>query len=780
MKANQQNAKKKNMSLQLVGGGAGGGALAGLILLGGALALVTTFAFKRKQHSKSEKNKHKKDSSNKSIEEVDHKSSLGQGLSFLLQDSLSPHLNDHFSSNGTEDTQDKVSTHFLLDESSDTNVGNDEEIDILEKERNNYFCDESTVNREELAVPAADSSLPLKLEEVGDSYNDWQVPLRIDGNDQELVKAAHTDDQLGLDGKTHEQGEASDGNAKTITERKEILVEGAQSNQPGTDDDSHKLEEEFEEAGEIILEKRKEPTEEAVRDHARLDQMPHMGGEECDYDAGIINEKGEELIGEVVAANGMILSEELEATTMNGDQDILCSDGTVLTENETETQTCDLKKPELLLRLIDGSSVTKPGDNDLFEERLVVEDTKILKEDEANEPAIQEDHGKVQDREQTQLVEANGDNKEYYNTYRENTNDQFEEADEISVENDQQMQSWDECQKIHINGDQEKYNSSKLLPEINAFHSNGFEVQEFSFPPLDSPSLVKPGKLHKHDSAETTLHMEVINPMEKDGLSEEVSAYQIILENKPSVQSAENDEMRIHDDGGDSAAAKGEETLKSSLEDIAQPTKLFEEEDNNDGSKEEEEAVEIIHRENLEVEHNLQTTQEEHDNNDSVDGGEYDNDNDCDDGDVEDDSDEDIENDTEEEDNVEEVEESSETTGDSSSLDSNTEAIWPDESVLEFSEKVNDMQANNLNFKEIVEKDSYVKFNSHKLKDYDGDSFMMAYSEKLSADAATLKQATRIFNMKFWFLSLLVPFLLLLWVSLSQLDYFTSFHYHFE
>ncbi|KAK1372958.1 hypothetical protein POM88_029151 [Heracleum sosnowskyi] len=111
------------------------------------------------------------------------------------------------------------------DESSDTNVGNDEEIDILEKERNNYFCDESTINREELVVPVVDSSLTLNLEEVnkmndsleeievmkinkesmttdcnqvGDSYNDWQVPLRIDGNDQELVKAAHTDDQLGI------------------------------------------------------------------------------------------------------------------------------------------------------------------------------------------------------------------------------------------------------------------------------------------------------------------------------------------------------------------------------------------------------------------------------------------------------------------------------------------------------------------------------------------------------------------------------------------------------
>lgn len=92
MKGNQENAKKKNMSVKL-GGGAGGAGLAGIILLGGALALVTTFAFKRKLKSKSEKN----NSSNKSIEKVDHKLLVGEGLSFLVPDSLSPHLNHHSS-----------------------------------------------------------------------------------------------------------------------------------------------------------------------------------------------------------------------------------------------------------------------------------------------------------------------------------------------------------------------------------------------------------------------------------------------------------------------------------------------------------------------------------------------------------------------------------------------------------------------------------------------------------------------------------------------------------
>ncbi|KAK1403796.1 hypothetical protein POM88_003401 [Heracleum sosnowskyi] len=116
--------------------------------------------------------------------------------------------------------------------------------------------------------------------------------------------------------------------------------------------------------------------------------------------------------------------------------------------------------------------------------------------------------------------------------------------------------------------------------------------------------------------------------------------------------------MQIGDDGGESVAAKGEETLKINLEDIPQPTKLIEEEDSNDGNKEEDEAVEIIQRDNFEVEHNLQMTQEEYDNNDSVDIEEYDKD--YDNGDVEDDSDEeDIDNGTAEENNVEEVEESS-------------------------------------------------------------------------------------------------------------------------
>lgn len=247
-----------------------------------------------------------------------------------------------------------------------------------------------------------------------------------------------------------------------------------------------------------------------------------------------------------------------------------------------------------------------------------------------------------------------------------------------------------------------------------------------------------------------------------------------MLENKPSVQLARNDEMQSYNDVGDNVAAKGEETLKTSIVDIAQPIKSSEEEVNNDDNKEDEKAVGIIQRENLEVENNLQLPEKD-DNN--INKDEFENN----DFDVEDDDgEEDISSESEEEDNVEEVEESSETTGDSS-LDSNTEAIWPDESVLEFSQKVKDIQANNQKyFREIKEEDSYVKFNIHKVEDDDGDTLMTGHSDKLSADTTTLKQPTNMFNLKSWFLSLLVPFLLLLCLFLSQLSYFASFHYHLE
>lgn len=679
------------------------------------------------------------------------------------------------------------------DKNGETNVRNDEDMEIIRgKARDDTFCDEFVIIREEVPVRVADSLLPLMLEvnkkndtlgevevmkvdketmttdcnQVGDACNDLQLPLRIDGN-----KKPHSDDQLGLDEKALKQGEECDGKGDTIIQRKDILVEGAHSVQPGTDDDPCKLEDECDGNGKIILEEGDELIQAAVVDQTRPDEKPDMRGKECDDDPGIVIEKGEELIGEA-AANEMILSEELEATTMYGDEDVLCSDGTVLNKNDIET--CNSKIPELLLPLIDSLSVTKPGDNDLFEDHLVVEVTMILKGDEANVSAIAEDRSKVEDMEQTQLVEANGDNKEYYTIYRENTNDKFEEADVISVKNDQQMQSWEECQKIHIDVDQEKYNSDKSLPEINTFQGNGFKVQEFSFPPLDSPFLFKPGKLHKYDSAETTQQVEVINTTETDGLAEEVFAYQIVLENKPSVQLARNDEMQSYNDVGDNVAAKAEETLKTSIVDIAQPIKSSEEEVNNDDNKEDEKAVGIIQRENLEVENNLQLPEKD-DNN--INKDEFENN----DFDVEDDDgEEDISSESEEEDNVEEVEESSETTGDSS-LDSNTEAIWPDESVLEFSQKVKDIQANNQKyFREIKEEDSYVKFNIHKVEDDDGDTLMTGHSDKLSADTTTLKQPTNMFNLKSWFLSLLVPFLLLLCLFLSQLSYFASFHYHLE
>ncbi|XP_017252522.1 uncharacterized protein LOC108223003 isoform X2 [Daucus carota subsp. sativus] len=799
MDTNQQNLKKKNMSVKLVARGAGGGGgagLAGMVLLGGALALVTTFAFKRKQ--KSEKNK-QEDSLKKCIVKQDHEILGGEGLSFLVQDSLSPHADnqqDH-SASGTVATQDEVCRKILLDENKEIIVGNDEEVDNEEKARDGASGDESSISKEEFLVPVDGSLLLLKPEEVNeknespeevdeetmtadcnqvaDANNDWQVQQRIEGNNQEQVKASHATDQLGLDEKARKQEEECDGNGMTIIDRGEILVEGGQTNQPvGIYDDSHKLDDECDGNGESILEEREEPVEAAVVDQARPDDKLHMRGEECDDDAGIITEKHEELVGEVVAADEIILSEELEVTAMYGDQDTLCSAGTVLMENKIET--CDSKEPELLLPLTDSSSVIKPGDNDLSEDHLVVEDTKILRGDDANEAAVQEDESQVKDKEQTELVEANGDNKEYYKICKENGNDISEEADEISVENDQQMQPGEEFQKIHIIENEEKYDSGNFLPEINSFQHNGFEVPEFSFPPLDSPSLSKPENFHKYDSAETTLHVGVINPVEKDGLAEEAFACQMMLENKSTAKSAQNDETQICDDGGDNAAAKEEETLNTSLVDTAQPTNLSEEEDNNDDSKEVE-AVEITQRENFEVENNLHLPQKDLDyDNDNIGGKETENDEG-----VEDDYDEeeeDIDNNTEEDD----VEESSETTGDSS-LDSTAEAIWPDESELEFSQKVRDMQGNKQqDLKEIEEEDSdsYVKFNSHKLEDDDRDGSEMAYTGKLSADTATLKQPTNFFNLKFWFLALLVPFLLLLLLSTSQLSHFASFEYHLE
>ncbi|KAL1816548.1 hypothetical protein ACET3Z_019122 [Daucus carota] len=804
MDTNQQNLKKKNMSVKLVtrgGGGGGGAGLAGMVLLGGALALVTTFAFKRKQ--KSEKNK-QEDSLKKCKVKQDHEILGGEGLSFLVQDSLSPHADnqkDHSASSGTVATQDEVCRKILLDENKEIIVGNDEEVDIEENARGNVSSDESSINTEEILVPVAGSSLLLKPEEVneknespeevevmevdeetmtadcnqvGDANKDWQVQLRIEGDNQEQVKASHATDQLELDQKARKQEEEYDGNGTTIIERKEILVEGDQCNQPvGIYEDSHKLDDECDGNGESILEEREEPVEAAVVDQAGLDDKLNMRGEECDDDdAGIITEKREELVGEVVAANEIILSEELEVTAMYGDQDILCSDGTVLMENKNEN--CDLKEPELLLPLTDSSSVIKPGDdNDLSEDHLVIEDTKILEGDDANEPAVQEDHSQVKDKEQTELVEANGDNNEYYMICKEYANDKSEEADEISVENDQQMQPGEKFQKIHIIENEEKYESGNFLPEINSFQHNGSEVPEFSFPPLDSPSLSKPENFHKYDSAETTLHVGVINPVEKDGLVEEAFAYQMMLENKSTAKSAQIDETQICDDGGDNAAAKEEETLNTSLVDTAQPTNLSEEEDNNDDSKEVEE-VEITQRENFEV---LHLPQKDLDyDNDNIGGKETENDEGVEDD--YDDEEEDIDNNTEEDD----VEESSETTGDSS-LDSTAEAIWPDESELEFSQKVRDMQGNKQqDFKEIEEEDSdsYVKFNSHKLEDDDGDGSEMAYTGKLSADTATLKQPTNFFNLNFWFLALLVPFLLLLLLSISQLSHFASFEYHLE
>ncbi|WOG94725.1 hypothetical protein DCAR_0314022 [Daucus carota subsp. sativus] len=712
------------MSIKIV---TSGGGLAGIILLGGALvtaALVSTFAYKRIQKSK------KGDDDNCLI-----KCSKG-GLSFLVRDCLSPQLTrDLRPSNGTED--DYVSREsMVLDDTKQVNGDKDEDIDILEKGRESPLCDESVTIMEDFPVQFADTSLlqkpeklkkydrfeknsELKADEKILMANSDQVGVVCNGIKKNFDGNNKMDDLVEVVFKEHMPAEKCSENSEVIIEREEVLVKVPQSEQLGIDYDYQKR---GDECDGILVEEREELVEAAVVNKIiRADNNPYQGGNECDADVGITIEKGEELVGGV-AANGIQLSEKLDR-----DQGILCADGEIIQRNEDGT--CDINKTSLLL-VTDSSSLLKPASADLVEETLVIEDTKILEGDEADKISVQEDSIKVEDRVETQFVEPNEDCK----IDRETTNDKWEGADEIG--NDQQMQ---QCEEFQIN-EATKYSSDKSSPEMNSFQCDGLGVQEFSFPLLDSPPYCNFGNLIKDVYSQKALHVEDFNTMEKDKSANEVFSYQTMVERNP--QSTNNDEMKSFNDGGENDVAKGEEILLTGLVDIG------------DGRKNDAEALEIIGTEDSELGNNQQPPLKEDNNyNDNVNEEE-----------VSDSSEEEetSDSDCDEEDTGDEDEDISETSR-GSSLASNAEAIWPVESVQELSRKIKPIQDNH-NFMETEREDGHSNFNKHNLEEPE-KNLKKEFSDKFTEEITTRRQATM-----FWFLSLLVPFLLLLWLLSSQLS----------
>ncbi|KAL8094523.1 hypothetical protein AgCh_036160 [Apium graveolens] len=750
MDKNQETMKKKNMSTKIVTTANGGG-LSGIILLCGALAsaaFVSTFAFKFKQ---------KFNKPSKVVNKDSGKFLVDEGLSFLVSDSLSPRLH-YRPSNGTESEIVSGET-AILDETREVNGEKDEEFDVVNKAREGLLCDESGV-MEEISVLVANGSLLLESGEMKDyGLLEENAVLKVD---YKIMMA--NSDKVGVvvDDQNIQfiEDEVCDGSGKKIygnnklddqadvlermpaekcnETREDVFVEVPQSGQLGIDYDYHKPGDECDGNGQILVEKREELVEAAVVDKIRADNNRYKGGEESDDDMEDTNEKGEVLVGNA-AANWIQLSEELESSTMYGGQDIMCSNGTII--DGLENCTCYVRKADLLSEM-DISSLLKPADHDHVESQLVIEDREILEGKEANET---EDRIQVDERGQTLLVKANDDNK----IYRRITNDKSEDADEIGVITDQQMQPCEEYQKDQINEDQ-KYSSVESLPDTNSFLCNGCEEQEFSFPLLDSPPYFNFGNLIKNDSSKTALSVDV----------------------KPLIQSAKNDEMKRFSDGSENDAVEGEETPETGVVDIGQQTELSELNNFNNGSKIDKEALEMmIQTENFELENNQQSPL----NGDNNYGNNVNREEEINGDFAEEDEEENSDNDEEDS-----VDGSSETTRDSS-LDSNAEAIWPVESVQELLEKVIDrVHANNHNYMEIERVDSNVNFNRRKLEEEVKENFDMDFSNKFTAEITTPRQPTNFLSLKYLFLSLMVPFLLVLWLLSSQISLSGLSRFHLQ
>lgn len=400
------------------------------------------------------------------------------------------------------------------------------------------------------------------------------------------------------------------------------------------------------------------------------------------------------------------LNEEQESPT-TGDQEVICSDSVIPGIN-----TCEVKQQDCLIAAFDGPTAFENASTNK-ERPLSSKSDQVMGRDEEFE-AANGDQISIHANSQMQATEE---------LKEEENGDVVVEKCVVVLEapHSAQIAVEDDDHKVLVNGDQEISPFEKSTLESSPLENTTVNVQEFC---STEPENVK----QDDDYTE-----EAIEVMKEDEAIESACADQIAVEDNPPMQLIEEEPKEDND--GRYTAVVGAEAVETVVADMAEdnhPQMQYGEGGGQDEDDKEEKEI--------------ADADDEEESNDA------------------DDEEEEI-GDTDDENTSKKAEESSEGTGDSS-MDSNAEAIWPAESMQEFSLKFKESKINNQNSAEKSEESKRVETEEHSYNN-GGENGYKINEDKIKltlpykTEVATQNdQIVDSWKLKFFMFSILVPVVL--------------------
>ncbi|KAM7495833.1 hypothetical protein LguiA_020247 [Lonicera macranthoides] len=397
-------------------------------------------------------------------------------------------------------------------------------------------------------------------------------------------------------------------------------------------------------------------------------------------------------------------NEEQESPT-TGNQEVICSDGLIPRINAYE-----VKQQDCLIAAFDGPKAFEPENASTNKERpLSSKSDQVMGRDEEFE-AANRDQISIQASTQMQATEE----------LKEEENGDVVKKCVVVLEVPYSAQTAveDDDHEVLVNGDQEISPFEKSTLESSPLENTNVNVQEFR---STEPENVK----QDDDSTE-----EAIEVMKEDEAIESAHADQIAVEDNPPMKLIEEQK---EDNDGRYIAVEGAEAVETVVADVAadnNPQMQF----SGGGGQDEDDKEEK----------EIADDEEESDDDD--------------------DDDEEL-GDIDDENTSEKAEESSEGTGDSS-MESNAEAIWPAESMQEFSLKFKESKINNLNSIEKfenkrveTEEHSYNNGGEHGYKiNEDAIKLTLPYKTEVTTQN---DQIVNSWKLNFFIFSILVPVVLM-------------------
>ncbi|CAK9135065.1 unnamed protein product [Ilex paraguariensis] len=556
-KKTDHKQEKNRVAVKMGGGGIAGG----IFLVGGALAiatLVSGFAIrKRRQRSTSSTNNNQlprpiPTSPPNKVEE-NNKDEGSKGLHLLVPDS-SPTMHHHLSNGSAKtgvapiDSKTLISSQILILSAHTSNLIQDEKPKL----EINGGKQVPTHGDEEIIFPNGPKqpeSSPL-LNDFGTNAEEFSFPL---------------------------------------ADSPSIKPENLKKN-------------ESEEEIEVL--KEEEETETLHADQTTVDVGKERGEDETYGYGGETVEGNFEEMSETASADQMeaeLQFREDPENPTNVNQEIVSSESSV--PKSSLFKNYDGKVQELPLPEDYNSNPFKPENvnkNDSIKGPLSQEAVEVMEEDEGT-AAGHADQGVAEDDPQMHSIED--EQKQVAETHH---------ADQFAVKDDKEFPFSEDLETLS-NIDQGNFCSDKSMPESSLPENFGADVQEFSFPVLESP-LPSPEDVNKNVSTKASLLMGALEVLRTDEAIEAAGTTQTGVEYYPPMQTVEKEQ--IEDYGDDNSRGNTEERGDNACEQEEEEEENEDSYDDDDGEvtvKKCEEAAEPPYADQLAVkdDQQIQSNQEQ-------------------------------------------------------------------------------------------------------------------------------------------------------------------------